>query len=162
MCEKTNSSYLTEPKFHSLFFYPIIVPPLLDPFGGATHANDTTPTVLGGTLGGSFETFAYDIRNPDMPHFFVTEDFEDGALRRFTPSNVDWENDPSSMLYDQNGTMEYLSLWPDFTDLSKGTYWWTTDQSKGRFNARLCKLAGRLCFVRRIICTGTLPELTHL
>ncbi len=67
-------------------------------------------TVLGGE-GGSYEAVACDDRNPLQPIFYVTEDDEFGALRKFIPAEgpADWDtlNGP--------GTTEYLVFLDDRT-----------------------------------------------
>jgi len=87
-----------------------------------------------GKDGGRFESFAYDIRNRMSPHFFVTEDHEEGCLRRFTPSNPDWEEDPWSMLHG-DGKVEYLFLYPNDSG-EFGNYEWIDDLSRARSNAQ--------------------------
>jgi hypothetical protein len=73
---------------------------------------------------GLFESFTYDIRDTTAPHFFVTEDWRFGPLRRFTPTNPNWK-DPWTMLHG-SGTLEWLILRND------GTYYWTTDLEEAR------------------------------
>ena len=84
---------------------------------------------------GDFESFAYDIRKLDRPRFFVTEDNSAGALRRFTPSNPNWD-DPWTMLHGE-GTLQYLALVPHAgnQDDTHGTYYWTADRNLARANA---------------------------
>eukprot|EP00562_Extubocellulus_spinifer_P025839 CAMPEP_0178677438 /NCGR_PEP_ID=MMETSP0698-20121128/36445_1 /TAXON_ID=265572 /ORGANISM="Extubocellulus spinifer, Strain CCMP396" /LENGTH=758 /DNA_ID=CAMNT_0020321735 /DNA_START=146 /DNA_END=2423 /DNA_ORIENTATION=+ len=94
-------------------------------------------TVLGGD-GGRFESFSYDVRNEEAPHFYVTEDKFNGALRRFTPdpSVVDW-NDPRKMLHGE-GTMEYLVLIPykgENATNKEGDFTWTKHIKVGRESA---------------------------
>ena len=104
----------------------------VDPFGRSPGRK----TVLGGKRGGSFESFASDVRDRDWPRFFVTEDYRDGALRRFTPSIANWTN-PQEMLHSA-GTMEYLMLRPFNNSVSdQGTYTWTTSFNAGKRNAEL-------------------------
>jgi hypothetical protein len=98
----------------------------VDPSGTRTAEK----TVLGGS-GGSFESFSYDVRNRDVPRFFVTEDAPTGTLRRFTPSQSNWD-DPWTMLHG-NGTLEYLVLQP--TGADKGTFTWVTNIGTGKSNA---------------------------
>ena len=50
-----------------------------------TGEKEAERTVLSETEGGNFEAFAYDDRNASFPAFFITEDHERGALRRFRP-----------------------------------------------------------------------------
>lgn len=82
---------------------------------------------------GFFESFSYDIRNEQEPHFFVTEDWRFGALRRFTPTNPNWD-DPWTMLH-AAGTLEWLVLAPTVEGGSSGTYRWTTNLEEARENA---------------------------
>ena len=83
--------------------------------------------------GGRFESFAFDVRNRNVPRFFVTEDHARGALRRFTPTLVNW-TDPWNMLHGA-GTMEYLVLEPTSLQQGRGTYKWVTSLSQARGNA---------------------------
>ncbi|CAB9529152.1 osmC-like protein [Seminavis robusta] len=87
-----------------------------------------------GMEGGDWEAFAYDVRNRELPYFFVTEDTSDGALQRFLPELVDWDRDPWKMLHG-NGTVEYLVLTPSFLDDSRGTFRWTTNREEAQENA---------------------------
>lgn len=84
---------------------------------------------------GYYESFAYDIRNFDTPHFFVTEDDNRGALRRFTPSNPNWD-DPWTILHGE-GTIEYLVLEPSGGHQldTEGTFSWTTSIRVGQNSA---------------------------
>lgn len=100
----------------------------VDPTGN----REREKTVLG-EGGGNFESFAYDVRDSSKPHFFVTEDANRGTLRRFTPSNPNW-NKPWDMLHG-NGTMEYLVLQPFSLSQGRGRYKWVTDIGTGRNNA---------------------------
>ena len=80
------------------------------------------------TDGGYFESFAYDVRDRNLPRFFVTEDVQGGPLRRFTPRKPDWE-DPWSMLLGK-GQIDYLLLFP-----KSGTFSWTTNYERAQLNA---------------------------
>ncbi|CAJ1947317.1 unnamed protein product [Cylindrotheca closterium] len=84
---------------------------------------------------GYFESFAYDIRDFDTPRFFVTEDSEFGALRRYTPSDPNWD-DPWSILHGE-GTMDYLVLEPSGGNRwdRAGTFSWTTNFRIGQNSA---------------------------
>lgn len=75
--------------------------------------------------GGNFESMAYDGRDPDHPKFFVTEDHERGALRRFTPGcvPVGWD-----MLHTE-GTIDYLEFLPG------NKFQWTSSLARGRQSA---------------------------
>jgi hypothetical protein len=97
-----------------------------------TGRRSAEKTVLGGS-GGRFESFAFDVRNRNAPRFFVTEDHARGALRRFTPTLVNW-TDPWNMLHGA-GTMEYLVLQPLSLQQGRGTYKWVTSLSEARDNA---------------------------
>ena len=108
----------------------------VDPFTGEMHKKSDTRTVLGGSDGGSFESFAHDLRDDMLPRFFVTEDQADGALRRFTPATIDWDN-PSSMLHDEKGSLDYLFLIPSNEEGRNGTYQWTNKKSMARKSAQL-------------------------
>jgi hypothetical protein len=89
-----------------------------------------------GREGGRWESFAYDIRNTHKPRFFATEDKETGALRRFTPDVVDWE-DPWNILH-ANGTMDYLLLQPSNTTTREGgIFIWSNDLGAAKDNANL-------------------------
>jgi hypothetical protein len=77
---------------------------------------------LGNDGGGMFESFAYDLVAGEGPQFFVTEDEENGPLRRWRPIRADW-SDPWSILTG-NGTTDYLLL-----DPANGTFTWTDDKS---------------------------------
>ncbi|CAJ1944625.1 unnamed protein product [Cylindrotheca closterium] len=87
-----------------------------------------------GREGGSWDSFAYDIRDEDSPHFFVTEDAEDGALQRFTPEKIDWST-PWKMLHNE-GTKEYLMLIPNAAN-DGGQFVWTANRNEARKNAEL-------------------------
>jgi hypothetical protein len=50
----------------------------VDPF----NEHDPVPITMGDVNSGLFESFAYDDRNMSSPHFFMTKDDVDGALRR--------------------------------------------------------------------------------
>jgi len=125
----------------------------VDPFG--RHGPEPRRTVLGED-GGAFESFAYDARDRSNPHFFYTEDHRRGPIRRFTPTNPDWDN-PTEMLH-RKGTIEYLVLenW-DWTGRN-GTFHWTDDRDLGEQNALLnfpytegidCTPDGRLFFANK-------------
>jgi hypothetical protein len=104
---------------------------------GVRPAELTTMGSDGG--GGRWEAFAYDIRDPQFPRFFATEDANKGTTRRFTPDKglSYWKKDPWKMLHG-NGTMDYLMITPydNQTEQAGGTYNWTSDLEKARTNAR--------------------------
>ena len=87
-------------------------------------------TSLGGPAGGWFEAFAYTLNDgaSARPHFFVTEDRKNGALRRFRPDpnkEIGW-----SMLHG-GGTMDYLEFLPN------KKFRWTSSLSAGRKSAEM-------------------------
>jgi uncharacterized protein len=86
---------------------------------------------LGNETGGTFESFACDVRNLSAPQFFVTEDLRDGALHRFRPHSPDW-TDPWSVLLGEGHT-DYLVLNP--IDSTAGTFSWTDDLSAAKDSA---------------------------
>jgi Bacterial protein of unknown function (DUF839) len=90
-----------------------------------------------GQEGGYWESFAHDVRNPDKPRFFVTEDDSQGALQRFTPNSTDWSSFDAmwSMLHGP-GVIDYLLLSPDPNDASKGTFSWGADKKEAQKNAK--------------------------
>ena len=97
---------------------------------GATAPQVTTL----GNAGGRWESFSYDIRNPQRPYFFATEDHHKGTVRRFTPNTVDWDNDPWNMLHGA-GVTDYLMIFPNTTN-NGGTFQWTNDLNAAKYNAR--------------------------
>lgn len=88
-----------------------------------------------GNAGGSYEAFAFDVRNRQVPRFFMTEDYVFGALERFTPLSPSWD-DPWNILLGP-GVSEWLILTPSIFNPSQGTYSWTTDLALARKNAGL-------------------------
>ena len=101
---------------------------LTDPSG-----NISAKPISLGSDGGIFEAFAYDIRDKNVAHFFVTEDDQYGAMQRWTPDNPDW-NDPWQILLG-SGTTDYLVLTPQQNNQRKGTFDWTTDKDVARNSA---------------------------
>ena len=87
----------------------------------------------------SRQAFAYDIRNSQIPRFFLSEDDSEGALRRWTPYEVKYGMDPWNMLHGA-GLTEYLYLEPDFdspgANGQSGTYRWITNEKEARKNAK--------------------------
>ena len=94
------------------------------------------PQVVSAIDDGYYEAFAYDIRNATQPRFFVTEDHPEGALRRFTPTNANWD-DPWNLLHG-DGTLDYLLLEPYSTSNANlgGTFRWTTNFKLAQSNAK--------------------------
>ena len=101
----------------------------VDPFGERKAEVMTL-----GSDGGRWESFAYDVRNKEEPHFFATEDHNKGTVRRFTPKEPDWDNDPWMMLHGE-GTVDYLMISPNVTN-NGGTFIWTDDEEAAKNNAR--------------------------
>lgn len=83
------------------------------------------------TLGemGNFESFAFDVRDALRPHFYITEDAEWGALRRYSPSNPSQWTDNWAKLHG-DAVVDYLVLSTD------GTYQWTTNKEAAKRNAQ--------------------------
>ncbi len=79
--------------------------------------------MLGGK-GGNFESVAVDNTDPDRPIFFLTEDLESGALRRFVADGNGWD----SLHY--GGSTTFLRF------LDDGTFEWTSDENYGRLSAK--------------------------
>jgi Bacterial protein of unknown function (DUF839) len=86
-----------------------------------------------GKEGGTWESFTYDTRDMSEPHFYLTEDAPRGAVQRFTPGRVDWENDPWKMLH-RPGKTEYLLLTP-VQNGTDGSYKWIGERNVSRDNA---------------------------
>jgi uncharacterized protein len=92
-----------------------------------TGSRDPEVTVMGGTGGGSFEAFAYDARDSAAVSYYVTEDTENGALRRYRPPRntpLQWD-----ALHGSGGTLDYLEF------LSNNRFRWTTSLSSARSSA---------------------------
>jgi hypothetical protein len=87
-------------------------------------------TSIGEEAGGNFEAFTYDIRNASQPCYFITEDHERGALRRWCPDSYLLSGDRWSQLHG-NGTRDYLKF-------INGTnkFEWTSDLEEGRQSAQ--------------------------
>ena len=66
---------------------------------------------------------ACDNRNPDRPVFFVTEDQEFGALRKFEANGNGWDS------LHRDGRTTYLRI------LNESTYEWTTNLALARMSA---------------------------
>ena len=81
------------------------------------------------SLGGRFESFAYDVRDRNVPRFYVTEDHERGPLRRYTPADPDWDR-PDEMLHGK-GETEYLVLGGS----EGGRFEWVRDLAAGEESA---------------------------
>lgn len=110
-----------EVEFHGLIYQ-------VDPTG----QRDAEVMTLGSN-GGRWESFAYDIRNPNIPRYFATEDHNKGTVRRFTPDAPDWDS-PWDMLHGP-GTTDYLMITPNATN-DGGTFAWVDDFEAAKNNAR--------------------------
>jgi len=80
-------------------------------------------TVLGGS-GGEYESVAVDNRDVDHPVFFITEDDEFGALRRYVADGAGWD-----ALHDDSGDHTFLNM------LDDGTFEWTNDEAVAKESA---------------------------
>mmetsp|Transcript_34019 Transcript_34019/g.68521 ORF Transcript_34019/g.68521 Transcript_34019/m.68521 type:complete len:158 (-) Transcript_34019:1837-2310(-) len=87
-------------------------------------------TVLGGD-GGNYESMAVDHRRA-RPHFFITNDKEDGEVRRFTPRRGPIEDNDFASILTTPGAMNYLVLNP-----KRGRFGWSRDIAKGKKSAKL-------------------------
>ena len=76
-------------------------------------------TLIGGD-GGHYESVAVDNRNPDQPIFFLTEDFKQGALRRFEADGSGWDS------LHTGGNTTFLRF------LDDNKFEWTGDESLDR------------------------------
>lgn len=98
----------------------------VDPHGVRTPE----PTSIGEEVGGNFEAFTYDIRNASRPCYFITEDHERGALRRWCPDSYLLDSDDKWSQLHGNGTRDYLKV-------INGTnkFEWTPSLEEGRQSA---------------------------
>ena len=103
----------------------------VDPFG----IREPQVTTMG-KEGGSWESFACDMRDENNPRFFVTEDAPRGALLRYTPSTIDLK-DQWKMLHDESGVSEYLVLTPNISNENFGTFAWTEILETAKVSAAL-------------------------
>ena len=92
-------------------------------------------TVLGGQSGGKFESTVHD----DYWNFYVTEDADDGALRRYTPNQATITEaintyNYSSILTTNDGEMHYLVLQPK--SKTSGIFRWSSSEITGRKSAK--------------------------
>lgn len=100
-------------------------------------------TLIGAALGGGkFESVAYDNRtsSASVVHFFVSEDAESGALRRFTPNSMSPGVGARASIYAQGGTTHYLALTdvddPNAEGIRIAQYSWTRDEAAARASQR--------------------------
>jgi hypothetical protein len=93
----------------------------VDPDPDGEHHTEPEMTLLG-QEGGNFEAVACDNSNPSNPVFYLTEDAESGALRRYRPLNgTGWDT-----LHKEGGTFDYL----EFIDEQR--FRWTTNLNDAR------------------------------
>jgi uncharacterized protein len=93
-----------------------------------TGTREPQVTVMGGSTGGSFEAFAYDVRNRTSTSYYVTEDIKNGALRRYRPprnTTLEWD-----LLHGTGGTLDYLEF------LSGNKFRWATSLATGQSSAQ--------------------------
>ena len=95
----------------------------VDPDPSSQYHYTPRKTNLGG-YGGKYESVAVDNTDPNNPLFFITEDLEDGALRRFQANGKGWNS-----LHNGWGSTKYLN----FLDWSR--FEWTSNEHKGRQSA---------------------------
>jgi hypothetical protein len=99
-------------------------------------------TRLGGT-GRSYESAAYDNRDPTKPKFFITTDEPDGPLVRYSPASsvasaAVSSGNYSTLLHSNGGTLEYfvvtnISESPNGT--ASGSYVWSKNMQAGNASA---------------------------
>ena len=85
-------------------------------------------TKLGGS-GGNYEAVAVDHRRKRQPIFYVTEDSEFGALRRYMPPYSQATNEPFTgwdTLHQEGGSTSYLQF------LDNNRFTWTNDEQAAR------------------------------
>jgi hypothetical protein len=95
----------------------------VDPDPASENHSSPTRTVLGGS-GGAFESVAVDNTDPNEPIFFLTEDHEAGALRRFVADGNGWDS------LHNGGTTSYLYFIDD------QNFEWTSSVDDGRRSAQ--------------------------
>lgn len=88
----------------------------VDPDPESEHHATPRKTVLG-QEGGRFESVACDNSNPSAPIFFLTEDAEYGALRRYRANGSGWD----ALHQEGVGAFDYLEF------LDNNRFHWTTD-----------------------------------
>ena len=102
-----------------------------------TNRNPPNRTVVGGKIGGKFESVAYDIRQFPNIYFFITEDHEYGPTRRFVPNATIVENAYITKQYDtiltEEGIIDYLVLDP--LSQRHGNFRFTSNLDSARENA---------------------------
>ena len=93
----------------------------VDPDPDSQYHEQPQKTVLG-EKGGAFESVAVDNSDPAAPIFFVTEDAEYGALRRYRANGTGWD----ALHQEDVGSFDYLEF------LDDNTFHWTTNLGRAR------------------------------
>lgn len=112
----------------------------VDPWGNSTNRK----TVIGGPSGMSYESAAYDNRDPMNPAFYLTVDESDGPLIKFTPPSsavlyAIETNDYSNLLHstESGSKYEYFRVTSFNLTTGNGTYEWTKKLKYGQASATL-------------------------
>lgn len=95
----------------------------VDPDPSSEYHQTPRRTLLGGS-GGTYESAAVDNTDPKRPIFFVTEDHESGALRRFIADGNGWDS------LHQGGSTTFLYF------INENTFEWTSNENAGRASAQ--------------------------
>lgn len=97
----------------------------VDPDPSSPYHDSPKETTLGGKNGGTYESVAVDNRMQERPIFYVTEDLEDGALRRVEIMGTGWD----SLHQEDTATTTFLRI------LGDSTFEWTADEKDARDSA---------------------------
>ena len=89
----------------------------IDPDPASVNFGKPEATLLGASDGGRYESVAVDDRKPKQPVFFITEDREFGAMRRFIANGRNWD------ALHQDGATTFLLIKDD------KTFEWTTNEN---------------------------------
>ena len=96
-------------------------------------------TIIGGKEGGKFEAVACDNRDTKRPVFYITEDKNDGALRRFIPDNKAVELSENDKNYwrilSTQGKTSYLVINPLENNPLEGTFEFSSNFDEGTQSA---------------------------
>jgi hypothetical protein len=95
----------------------------IDPNPNSENFDKPKATSLGAREGGRYESVAVDNRNALKPVFYITEDHEFGAMRRFVANGQGWD------ALHQNGDTTFLNIKDD------ETFEWTTNQDDAMMSA---------------------------
>ena len=96
----------------------------IDPDPASPNHYNPLATNLGGEDGGTYESVAVDNRNPERPVFYVTEDLDDGALRRVVVNGSGWDS-----LHTDAVETSFLRI------LDETNFEWTDDEKDARKSA---------------------------